>query len=101
MRRTMAGAGSRTAPRGSPHPRTRGGRTDTGPAPEEPCPMSTTSSPNLKRAGLAARAGHWSATHRKTAIFGWLAFVLVAVVLGGAVGTQNQTDADTDIGESG
>jgi uncharacterized membrane protein YdfJ with MMPL/SSD domain len=54
----------------------------------------------MKR-NLAARAGHWSATHRKTAIFGWLAFVIVAVVLGTAVGTQNQTDADLDIGESG
>ena len=25
---------------------------------------------------LAARAGRWSATHRKKAIWGWLAFVL-------------------------
>jgi putative drug exporter of the RND superfamily len=33
---------------------------------------------------LAARAGRWSASHRKTAIFGWLAFVIVAVVLGWA-----------------
>src|SRR5437764_56050 len=27
---------------------------------------------------LAARAGHWSAQHRKAAIWGWIAFVLVA-----------------------
>ena len=26
-----------------------------------------------KPQGIAARAGHWSARHRKTAIFGWLA----------------------------
>jgi hypothetical protein len=32
---------------------------------------------------LAARAGRWSAHHRKKAIFGWLAFVIVAVVVGG------------------
>jgi RND superfamily putative drug exporter len=37
---------------------------------------------------LAARAGHWSATHRKKAIFGWLAFVLIATVLGGSVGMR-------------
>ena len=34
--------------------------------------------------GIAARAGHWSATHRKLAILGWLAFVVVALVIGGA-----------------
>ena len=28
--------------------------------------------------GLAARAGRWSAQHRKKAIWGWLAFVLIA-----------------------
>ena len=38
---------------------------------------------------LAARMGRWSADHWKTATFGWLAFVLVAFGLGGAVGTKN------------
>ena len=33
--------------------------------------------------------GRWSASHWKTAVFGWLAFVVVAVVLGMAVGTKN------------
>ena len=28
---------------------------------------------------IAARAGRWSAQHRKKAIFGWLAFVVIAV----------------------
>ena len=46
--------------------------------------------------GLAARAAHWSAGHRKTAIFGWLAFVVIAFMIGGAVGTK--TIADEDIG---
>src|SRR4029453_10525496 len=38
---------------------------------------------------LAARMGRWSASHWKTATFGWLAFVLVAFGLGGIVGTKN------------
>jgi hypothetical protein len=37
---------------------------------------------------LAARMGHWSASHRKLAIFGWLAFVIAAIVIGTAVGTK-------------
>ena len=37
---------------------------------------------------LAARMGHWSASHRKLAIFGWLAFVVAAIVIGTAVGTK-------------
>ena len=37
---------------------------------------------------LAARMGRWSAAHWKTATFGWLAFVIVAFVLGGMVGTK-------------
>src|SRR6185295_6790243 len=43
----------------------------------------------------------WSARHRKTAIFGWLAFVVAAVVLGGAIGTKQLTDEETLPGESG
>ena len=38
---------------------------------------------------IAARAGRWSAAHRKTAIFGWLAFVIAAFAIGGAVGTKH------------
>jgi uncharacterized membrane protein YdfJ with MMPL/SSD domain len=49
---------------------------------------------------LAARAAHWSAEHRKTAIFGWLAFVVVAVLLGNAVGKNMIQDADLFSGES-
>ena len=50
---------------------------------------------------IAARAGRWSAQHRKKAIFGWLAFVIVAVVIGGSVGTQTLSDTDNGTGESG
>src|SRR4051812_1162584 len=35
---------------------------------------------------LAARAGRWSAQHRKAAIFGWVLFVVLATVIGGRVG---------------
>jgi uncharacterized membrane protein YdfJ with MMPL/SSD domain len=50
--------------------------------------------------GLAARAAHWSAGHRKTAIFGWLAFVIVAFMIGGAVGTKNIAQEDMGNGSS-
>lgn len=50
---------------------------------------------------IAARAGRWSATHRKTAIWGWLAFVILAVVIGSAAGTRTLTDAEDGVGESG
>ena len=50
---------------------------------------------------LAARAAHWSAGHRKTAIFGWLAFVVVAAMLGNAVGKNMIQGADMFSGEAG
>jgi uncharacterized membrane protein YdfJ with MMPL/SSD domain len=49
---------------------------------------------------LAARAARWSARHRKTAVFGWLAFVAIAFVLGGAVGQQTIADEDYGNGSS-
>ena len=50
---------------------------------------------------LAARAGRWSAAHRKTAIFGWLAFVIAAVMIGGQLGTKTLDNNQSSIGESG
>ena len=46
---------------------------------------------------LAARMGRWSASHRKTAVFGWLAFVIASIVIGTAVGTKtiDQTNNDS------
>ena len=44
---------------------------------------------SVHRENLAARAGRWSARHWKTAVFGWLAFVLVAFYLGMVVGTNS------------
>jgi RND superfamily putative drug exporter len=56
----------------------------------------------LKRSNnFAARMGRWSARHRKIAIFGWLAFVIAAVVIGGQIGTKNIDANDTIPGESG
>ena len=51
--------------------------------------------------GLAARAGRWSAQHRKKAIWGWLAFALIAFMVGSALGTETQTNAQSGVGESG
>ncbi|MGB2710415.1 MAG: MMPL family transporter, partial [Conexibacter sp.] len=50
---------------------------------------------------FAARAGRWSARHRKAAILGWIAFVLAALALGSAAGTQQISDRDAGVGESG
>jgi RND superfamily putative drug exporter len=49
---------------------------------------------------LAARAGRWSATHRKTAILGWILFVVLASVIGGKVGQQNLESSKMGNGES-
>jgi uncharacterized membrane protein YdfJ with MMPL/SSD domain len=61
--------------------------------------MSTTASHSPR--GLAARAGRWSARHRKTAILGWITFVVLAFVIGGAVGTKQLTDEQSGVGDSG
>src|SRR3712207_1728171 len=48
----------------------------------------------------AARMGRWSASHWKTATFGWLAFVIASVVLGGALGTRYLEDTELNVGEA-
>ena len=54
-----------------------------------------------KKQNLAARAGRWSAQHRKKAIFGWLAFVIVATLIGGNLGTKTiPTDEEGVVGDS-
>jgi uncharacterized membrane protein YdfJ with MMPL/SSD domain len=50
---------------------------------------------------LAARMGRWSAGHWKTAVFGWLALVVAAFAVGGAVGTKNVDPNTAGPGESG
>src|SRR5262249_33052085 len=55
---------------------------------------------DVHRENFAARAGRWSAAHWKTATFGWLAFVIVAIVVGQAVGSVKLTDAEQATGEA-
>jgi len=52
------------------------------------------------RRSPAAALGGWSATHRKTAAFGWLLFVVLATVIGGAVGQNQLSDAQQGVGSS-
>jgi uncharacterized membrane protein YdfJ with MMPL/SSD domain len=54
-----------------------------------------------ERRNLAARAGRWSAQHRKLAIWGWLGFVFIALLAGSAAGTHTQENAQNGVGESG
>jgi uncharacterized membrane protein YdfJ with MMPL/SSD domain len=49
---------------------------------------------------LAARAGRWSAAHRKTAIFGWILFVVLATVVGGKVGQTTLENSASGNGDS-
>src|SRR5512132_499829 len=58
--------------------------------------MSTPPSMNL-----TSRAARWSAAHRRTAVLGWLAFVLVAFAIGSLVGVVKMTTSDNAIGDSG
>ncbi|WP_432479064.1 MMPL family transporter [Nocardioides sp. GXQ0305] len=51
--------------------------------------------------GVPLRAARWSATHPWRAILAWLVLVLVAVGLAIAIPTQEPTDADYRLGESG
>src|SRR3954470_19336452 len=60
--------------------------------------MTTSAKPSVS---LAARMGRWSAQHRKKAIWGWLAFVVLAFAIGGAVGTKTQDAAQSGVGQSG
>ena len=50
---------------------------------------------------LAARMGRWSASHWKTATFGWLAFVVAAFAIGSVIGTKNLDPNKAGSGESG
>ncbi|MGW9303644.1 MMPL family transporter [Streptomyces cyaneofuscatus] len=52
------------------------------------------------RHNLAARIGVWSAHHRKTAVLGWLLFVVLAAGIGGATGMVEMSDAENGAGDS-
>ena len=57
-------------------------------------------SPLRKSNNLAARMGRWSANHWKTAVFGWLAFVVAALFIGQVVKTKNIDQNDANVGQS-
>jgi putative drug exporter of the RND superfamily len=50
---------------------------------------------------VSMRAARWSATHPWRAILGWLALVVVSVALAATVSTEEASDADYRLGESG
>ena len=49
---------------------------------------------------LAARMGRWSASHRKTAIFGWLAFVIAAIAIGTGAGQKTIDQQNQNVGQA-
>ena len=57
-------------------------------------------SPMTHSNNVAARMGRWSASHRKTAILGWLAFVILAVALGTAVGLKQIDATNGNVGQA-
>src|SRR3954447_22369428 len=50
---------------------------------------------------LAARMGRWSASHWKTATFGWLGLIIAAFAVGGQVGTKTVDPNTAGPGQSG
>ncbi|MFJ3792488.1 MMPL family transporter [Kitasatospora sp. NPDC090091] len=48
---------------------------------------------------MAAAMGAWSARHRKTAVFGWLLFVVLAAVLGGLHGSTQVKESESMPGQ--
>ncbi|WP_458085700.1 MMPL family transporter [Streptomyces malaysiensis] len=52
------------------------------------------------RKSLAVRLGGWSTRHRKTAIIGWLLFVVVVAVVGGMSGSRQMTNSENGTGDS-
>ena len=68
-----------------------------GPGPRQSQHHSRRARPKRNLVGAVAR---WSTRHRKTAIFGWLAFVIAATLIGSSVGTTMLKDSDYGSGDS-
>jgi uncharacterized membrane protein YdfJ with MMPL/SSD domain len=66
----------------------------------DPEPAERHVAPPAPKRNLAARMARWSAQHRKKAIFGWLAFVIVAFVFGNGM-IKTLEDQEAGVGESG
>src|SRR6476661_6728540 len=94
---------NRTIGRGRPHQQTPANPMGERSLRWEPGPIAnlTERNPMQPKQNIAARAARWSAAHRKFAIFGWIAFVVASVVIGGAVGTKTLTTAEAGAGDSG
>jgi uncharacterized membrane protein YdfJ with MMPL/SSD domain len=74
-------------------PRPEQPHTSAGDAPQPPPPPAH---------NVAARMARWSGRHRRKAIFGWLAFAIVAFAVGmNVVGQKDISDLDQFSGESG
>jgi uncharacterized membrane protein YdfJ with MMPL/SSD domain len=75
-----------------------------GPEPEPAArhPARDACEKQMQRAlNVAGRMGHWSATHWKTAVFGWLALVVVFFYVGNAlVGLKQIEQNDAGVGQS-
>ena len=54
----------------------------------------------MQPSNIAARVGRWSAQHRRTAILGWIVFVVLAVVVGGKIGQNDLDESAAGSGES-
>jgi RND superfamily putative drug exporter len=57
-------------------------------------------SPLKQSNNIAARMGRWSASHWKTAVFGWLAFVVASFAIGNAVKTKQIDPNDVNVGQA-
>jgi RND superfamily putative drug exporter len=57
-------------------------------------------SPLKQSNNIAARMGRWSASHWKTAVFGWLAFVIASLAIGNAVKTKQIAPNDANVGQA-
>src|SRR3954453_20019215 len=62
--------------------------------------MTITSSPR-KPTTFAARAGRWSAQHRRAGIVGWMAFVLLAIAASALMPMHMLSSSQSGVGESG
>jgi RND superfamily putative drug exporter len=64
-------------------------------------PMDVCSEQMQKAMNIAGRMGHWSATHWKTAVFGWLACVVLFFAFGNiALGFKQIDINDAGVGQS-
>jgi len=63
-------------------------------------PTDVASAQMQKAMNVAGRMGGWSASHWKTAVFGWLAFVIVSLGVGMALGTKQIETKDANVGQA-